>query len=223
MAEKSPGKNFQAVLSRSGNSLNWVIIRLPFDVQHAWQVRGQLRVKGSINGFPFKSTLFPTGDGHHYMIVNKTMQKGGRVQPGLEARFSMEPDTEERPVPVSPEIESVLKQSRRLQKFYLSLTLYTRREIVRQVAEAKSPETRKRRAEHMAERLMETMEAEIDLPPLIRQALMRNPQAADGWKKMPHSHRRNHLLGIFYYRNPESRARRIEKAVAEMLKYSKQD
>ena len=37
---------------------------------------------------------------------------------------------------------------------------------------------------------------------------------------MPPSHRRNHLLSIFYYRNPESRARRVAKAVEMMLEYA---
>jgi hypothetical protein len=37
---------------------------------------------------------------------------------------------------------------------------------------------------------------------------------------MPPSHRRFHLLGIFGYRNPESRARRIAKAVEEMVAYA---
>jgi Bacteriocin-protection, YdeI or OmpD-Associated len=37
---------------------------------------------------------------------------------------------------------------------------------------------------------------------------------------MPPSHRRFHLLGIFGYRNPESRARRIAKAMEEMVAYA---
>jgi uncharacterized protein YdeI (YjbR/CyaY-like superfamily) len=69
---------------------------------------------------------------------------------------------------------------------------------------------------------METMEAELDLPPIIRQALARNPQASESWKKMAASHRRRHLMGIFYYRNPASRARRIEKAIAQIVKDSRQ-
>jgi hypothetical protein len=32
---------------------------------------------------------------------------------------------------------------------------------------------------------------------------------------MSPSHRRRHLLGIFYYRTPESRNRRIEKTLQE--------
>jgi uncharacterized protein YdeI (YjbR/CyaY-like superfamily) len=221
MAAKLGAKSFPAVLTRTGNSLNWVVIRLPFDAKAIWGERGQIRVKGSINNFAFRATLFPTGDGHHYMIVNKQMQKGGGVQPGMEARFRMEPDLEERAVQVSPELEHALKQSRRLLKFYQSLSPSMRTDISRFIAGAKQKETRLRRAEQAAERLMETLEAETDLPPIIRQVFLRNPQAAEGWQRMPPAHRRMHLLGIFYYRNLESRLRRIEKAVVEMTEYAK--
>jgi len=37
---------------------------------------------------------------------------------------------------------------------------------------------------------------------------------------MPPSHRRAHLFGITYYRNPESRARRVAKAVEMMVEYA---
>ena len=223
MPAKPISRTFPAVLTRTGNTLNWVDIRLPFDAQKVWGTRGQIRVKGEINKFAFRTTLFPTGDGHHYMIVNKQMQKGGSVRPGMEAQFRMEPDLEERMIPASPELEDALKESRRLQKFYQGLTPSTRTEIVRWIAGAKQRETRARRAEQCAERLMETMEAEIELPPIIRQAFARNPQAAEGWKRMPFSHRRMHLLGIFYYRNLESRLRRIEKAMEEMIEYASRD
>jgi uncharacterized protein YdeI (YjbR/CyaY-like superfamily) len=223
MSPKPISRTFPAVLTRTGNSLNWVVIRLPFDAQKVWGARGQIRVKGEINKFAFRTTLFPTGDGHHYMIVNKQMQKGGSVRPGMEAAFRMQPDLEIRAVPASPELDHALKESRKLQKFYQGLTPSTRAEIVRWIAGAKQQETRDRRAEQCAERLMETMEAEIELPPIIRQAFARNPQAAQGWKRMPPSHRRMHLLGIFYYRNLESRLRRIEKAMTEMIEYADRD
>jgi uncharacterized protein YdeI (YjbR/CyaY-like superfamily) len=66
---------------------------------------------------------------------------------------------------------------------------------------------------------METMEAEIELPPILRQAFSRNPQAAEGWRRMTPAHRRRHLLGIFHYR-PEARFRRIEKAIEDMMEYA---
>ena len=201
--------------------MNWVVIQIPFDSAKLWKVRGQLRVRGEINGFPLRASLFPTGDGHHFMIVNKQMQKGGQVRAGMEARFRLEPDPEKRPVPVVPEIDRVLRQSRRLQKFYQSLTPSMRNDIARSVSEGKQADTRMRRAQQMAERLMETMEAEIELPPLIRQYMVRDPRASQGWQRMSPSHRRMHLLGIFYYRDPEARRRRIEKAVEAMIEYAK--
>ena len=59
------------------------------------------------------------------------------------------------------------------------------------------------------------MDAERDLPPALKQAFGRNPQALAGWNQMTPTRRRGQLLGIFYYRTPESRARRIAKAVDE--------
>jgi uncharacterized protein YdeI (YjbR/CyaY-like superfamily) len=218
---KTDRKSFSAVLSRSGNQPHWVTIRIPFDVVKLWGSRGTLRVKGDINGFPFRTSLLPSGDGYHFMIVNKRMQKGGRAAPGTEARFQMEPDIEKRVVPKAPEMDRVLRQSKRLQKFYESLSPSTRNDIARYVSEGKRKETRERRADQLAVRLMETMEAEIELPPGIRQLMMRNPPAEEGWERMPRSHRRMHLLGIFYYRNFDARLRRIEKTVEEMKKYAR--
>src|SRR5262249_54808556 len=74
---KRSTKSFTATLERGAGALKWVIIHVPFDIGKAWGVRGQLRVKGEINGFAFRTSLFPDGDGGHYMCVNKTMQTGG--------------------------------------------------------------------------------------------------------------------------------------------------
>jgi uncharacterized protein YdeI (YjbR/CyaY-like superfamily) len=224
-------KTFRAALERMPGNLGWVIIRVPLDVAKVWGKRGQLRVKGEIfspgspprraGGFAFRTSLFPTGRGTHFMMVNKQMQRGARVRAGMSAHFRMEPDTEERVVTVPAELTKALKQSKRLEKYYASFNYSTRREIARWVAGAKQAETRRRRAEQMAVRLMETMEAERgDLPPILRLALERNPRARAGWERMPRSQRRFHLLGISGYRNPESRARRVAKAVEEMVKYA---
>jgi uncharacterized protein YdeI (YjbR/CyaY-like superfamily) len=148
------------------------------------------------------------------------MQAGGHVRQGMKAKFRLEPDTEPRNIEPPAEWQAVLRQSKQLKKYYESLNNSTRVEIVKWVAEGKHSETRKRRCDQMAERLMETMEAESELPPILQVALARNPKAKSGWEIMPPSHRRSHLLGIFYYRNPESRARRITKAVEEMVAYA---
>ena len=48
-------------------------------------------------------------------------------------------------------------------------------------------------------------------------AFARDPRAFEGWKRMSPSHRRGHLLGIFGYRTPEARDRRIVKMLEEAV------
>ena len=211
-------KTFEAVLERTADRLRWVIARIPFDAVKLWGRRGQLKVQGEINGFAFSATLFPDGQGHHFFIVNKKMLSGGKTAAGLTAKFRLQPDTTPR-ITVSPPAELLreLGQSKRLLKFFESLSPSRRHEIAKWVAEPKGEESRRRRALQIAERLMETMEAERELPPIMQLAFRQNPKANEEWERMSSSHRRAHLFAIFYYRTPEARANRVQKCVEEML------
>jgi uncharacterized protein YdeI (YjbR/CyaY-like superfamily) len=210
-------KSFRAILERTASRLNWVLIHVPLDVAKLWGKRGQLRVRGEINGFAFRTSLFPTGKGGHIMIVNKRMQAGGKAVPGSTAQFRLEPDTEVRVVTEPAELKRALAQDRSLRRWYDRLNHSTRNEISKWVSDVKSAEARRRRAEQIAERLFATMEAERDLPPILQVAFAHDPRARQGWELMSPSRRRGHLLGIFYYRDPESRARRVAKAVQEAV------
>ncbi len=219
-ARHTSAQTFEAVLEKTGDRLNWTIVRIPLDVAKVWGTRGQLKVRGEVNGFPFRTSLFPTGHGRHMMMVNKQMQAGGRTQVGMKARFRMEPDMATREVNTPNELLQVLKESKRLAKYFDSLNYSTRNELAKWIGQGKQGETRTRRAEQLAERLMQTMDAERELPPLLQLAFNQNPRAREGWEKMPPGQRRAHLFGIFYYRNPESRDRRVAKAIEAMLEYA---
>lgn len=217
-AKPLAGKAFKAVLERLPDRLRWVIARIPFDAANLWGKRGQIRVQGEINGFAFSATLFPNGRGGHFLLVNKKMLHGGKAAPGLTAKFFLQPDTTLRiAVSPPPELLHELGQSRRLLKFFELLNPSRRNDIAKWVAEPKSEESRLRRARQIAERLMETMEAERELPPIMQAAFRQNPRAAEQWRRMSPSHRRAHLFAVFYYRTPEARANRVQKCVEEML------
>ena len=126
------------MLERTADRLRWVIARIPFDAAKIWGKRGQLKVQGEINGFPFSATLFPDGQGHHFFIVNKKMLSGGKTAAGLTAKFRLQPDTTPR-ITVSPPAELLreLGQSKRLLKFFESLNPSRRNEIAKWVAEPK--------------------------------------------------------------------------------------
>jgi uncharacterized protein YdeI (YjbR/CyaY-like superfamily) len=210
-------KTFEAVLERTADRLRWVIARIPFDAAKLWGKRGQIKVQGEINGFAFTATLFPDGHGHHFLIVNKKMLSGGKTAAGLTAKFRIHPDTTPR-VTVAPPAELLreLRQSKRLLKFFESLNPSRRHEIAKWIAQCKTSEARKRRSERLAEWLMETMEAELALPPIMQLAFRQNPKACAEWNRMSPSHRRAHLISIFHYREPEARARQLAKMVEEI-------
>jgi uncharacterized protein YdeI (YjbR/CyaY-like superfamily) len=208
---KAQTQFFQARLERLRSRLQWVVVYIGFDAATVWGLRGQIKVKGDINGFPFRSSLFPTREGRHFLLVNKKMQKGARTGEGKLASVRIELDLEKRIARTPSSLTAILKQEPSLQGWYEKLNHSSRADIAKWVAEPKSLEARTRRAEQMAERLFSVMDAERELPPILQLAFTRNPGTRPGWDTMPPSRRRGHLFGIFYYRTPEAQSRRIAK------------
>jgi uncharacterized protein YdeI (YjbR/CyaY-like superfamily) len=215
-------KTFRALLEPAGNGLNWVIARVPFDPAKVWPVRKGRRVRGEINGFAFRTSLFPASGGKsHVLLVNKKMQAGARAKPGETAQFRLEPDLEEREPTVPAELAKALRADRGLRRYYDAMSPSMRRDIGRWVGEPKSVESRTKRAEQFAERLLLAMEGEEEPPPILRAVFQRQPAARQGWEAMTPIRRRNHLLAIFYYQTAEGRERRVRAAVEDALKVAR--
>ena len=204
-------KKFRAVLEPLGPALGWTIARVPFEPADVWKQMVRLRVRGEVNGFAFRTSLFPDPRGGFFLLVNKAMQQGGDVRLGETAEFRLEPDLEERPAELPDELAVLLDEVEGLRGWYDELTEYTRREIGKWIAGVKSDASRMKRAEQMAERLLATMEAEVELPPIIVAAFRRRPKAKAGWEKMTPLQRRNELMAVFYYQTPEAREKRLGK------------
>ncbi len=219
MAEKSTAavrKSFTALLEPDGTALNWTIARIPFDIAKTWPVRKGRRVCGEIEGFAFRTTLFVRpGGGGHFLLVNKAMLAGAGVRRGEKARIWLEPDLEEREILLPEELKKELNSDRGLRKWFDSLSDSMRREIGKWADEPKSAASRQKRAERMAERLMQAMEGELEPPPVLKAIFQRQPRAREAWFALTPAQRRNHLLGIFYYETVEGRERRAAKAVEE--------
>ena len=212
-------KSFTAVLEPDGTDLNWTVARIPFGLAKAWPLRKGRRVRGEIEGFAFRTTLFPRpGGGEHYLLVNKKMQAAAGVRAGEKARIWLEPDLEEREILLPEELRKELNGDRGLRKWFEGLSDSMRREIGKWADEPKTPASRQKRAEKMAERLMQAMEGEQEPPPVLKAAFQRQPRARDAWFALTPSQRRNHLLGIFYYETAEGRERRAAKAIEEAMK-----
>jgi uncharacterized protein YdeI (YjbR/CyaY-like superfamily) len=214
-AQKS--RTFTATLEPLRANLGWVIARVPFDVHQLWGTRSRIKVKVTVGDETFRTSLFPTREGAHFILVNKKMQRAGRVKTGMRAEFTVEPDIEERSVRQPAEFAKILKREKAAQKWFSELSHSMRHYIGKWIAEPKSAASRQKRAEEMAERILATMAAEAELPPALRVALDRVPHARAGWEKLTPTQRRHHLLGYFYYKTPEAKARRFQKAIDDAV------
>src|ERR1035438_1644316 len=72
-------------------------LKPPFDVVGVFQRKGRVPVKGTINGFPFRSSLMNMGDGH-MMVVNAELRAGAKCKAGDSVSVVMELDEDERKV-----------------------------------------------------------------------------------------------------------------------------
>jgi uncharacterized protein YdeI (YjbR/CyaY-like superfamily) len=211
-------KTFRATLERlRGKGTSWVIARVPFSVQKLWKTRGSLRVQAEVNGYSYKTALLPTRAGRHFLLINKKVQNAAHITEGSKVELTLVPDRSPRVLRLPEELEIALKEDRALRKWFDRLNHSTRKWFAGHVADAKSPDTRKRRAERAAEHLMETMEAEIDLPPTLHLALSRHPGAMEAWSGLSPTQRRHHLLSILHYRTPESRMNRIQRMIESIV------
>jgi hypothetical protein len=125
-----------------GSSVTW--LNAPFDVEKVFGTRARVPVRGTINGFPFRTSLMPMG-GCHGMAVNKTMRDGAGIGAGDTVSVVIERDEEKRIVDVPPLLKRELAKSKTAQANWEKLSYTNQKEIALSISEAKQEETRLRR------------------------------------------------------------------------------
>ncbi|MCX7709462.1 MAG: nitroreductase family protein [Clostridia bacterium] len=68
-------KEFDAQIIRPDKKGSLTYIRIPFDAAKEFHSRGRIKVEGTINGFSFRSSLIPKGNGVYILPIDKKMQK----------------------------------------------------------------------------------------------------------------------------------------------------
>jgi hypothetical protein len=127
-------------------------LKPPFDVVETFGRKGRVPVTGTINGFPFRSSLMNMGDGH-MMVVNAQMREGGKCKAGDTVSVVMELDTADRTVEVPAYLKKLIASDPRAKEFWEKLSFTHKKEYVREIEEAKRPETREKRIAAMMDTL----------------------------------------------------------------------
>jgi hypothetical protein len=101
-------------------------------------------VRGTINGYPFRSSLMPCG-ASRMMPVNRTLCKGAGVQPGDVVEVVMERDEQERTVEAPPALKKALAANKDAQANWEKQSFSNKKEMAQAILGAKQEETRTRR------------------------------------------------------------------------------
>ena len=150
---KSPTKRFRVLLEKDPAGSAATGICVPFDVQKVFGTRARVPVRGTINGFPYRGSIFPMGGGKHYMVVNAKIRAGANLKGGETVSVTMGRDEEPRTVAPPADFARALRASRQARTTWDALSYTHRREYAEWIEEAKKPETRERRIAKAVEAL----------------------------------------------------------------------
>jgi hypothetical protein len=127
-------------------------LKPPFDVVEVFQRKGRVPVKGTINGFPFRSSLMNMGDGH-MMVVNAELRAGAKCNAGDTVSVVMGLDEAARKVELPAHLKKFIAADPRAQEAWDKLSFTHQKEHVRAIEDAKREETRQKRIAAMMDML----------------------------------------------------------------------
>ena len=136
---------FDATLSTIDTS---TVLRLPETASKSLPSRGQVAVRGTINGVEFSTVLEPDGESGHWMRVDDTLQHTAGIGAGDTATVVIEV-TKEWPEPTVPQdlATALAAAPQQIQDLWNEITPMARWEWVRWVNATNNPDTRTRRVD----------------------------------------------------------------------------
>lgn len=141
-ASKIPKQKFKVKMRKMGA---WVIVITPIDVKKVFGRAGHVRVKGTIDGFPFDDTsLMPMGTGEHCMPIKAQIRKAIRKGANDTIEIILEEDFAELKIP--EELKEAFEASPEAEKMFNAYSPSNKRNYTKYISESKRKETRERRA-----------------------------------------------------------------------------
>ncbi len=148
-----PEIEFTTRLVAMGPKGAWVFLYFPEKADKLLGTKARVPVVGTINGFPFRSSAFPTGDATHQIAVNKAMQAGAKAKPGERVKVVLRVDEAPRTVAVPVDLEKSLANSEVAMQKFAKMAWSHRKAYVDWIEEAKRPETRTKRVTEAVKRI----------------------------------------------------------------------
>jgi hypothetical protein len=153
MSQQTRTLDFPATLERFEGVGTWTFLTVPFQVEEVFGKKGQVKVRGTINGVAYRGSLMPHGNGHHFLVVKKSIRDQARVSVGEIVHVSMSLDIEERRIILPIDFQDALEQSPAAHRVFEGLSYSKKKGYVDWIEQAKGGATRSKRVTKTIEQL----------------------------------------------------------------------
>ena len=127
---------------------SWTFLIIPRNASAKLPSRGMTSVEGTINGFSFRATLKPDGQGSHWLKVSRKMSEAAGANAGDTVTLEILPVREEPEPKVSTDLRKALATATKARALWSDITPIARRDWIHWILSAKRPETRARRIDN---------------------------------------------------------------------------
>lgn len=124
---------------------SWVILRVPAAASAHLPSRGQVMVKGTVNGVQFQTALEPDGNGSHWLHVGAALQKAAKVRLGFPASLAVETTKDWPELRIPADVQKALQADSAALARWQKVTPMARWEWLRWIGSTLQAETRQRR------------------------------------------------------------------------------
>lgn len=147
---------FKAKLLRpaaTAKGRSWTFLILPKSASAKLPTRGMTTVEGTINGYPFRTTLEPDGQKSHWLKVNRKMREAAGADVGDVVTLEIMSAGEEPEPRVPADLRKALAAAPKARALWSDITPIARRDWIHWITSAKRPETRARRIDNACDML----------------------------------------------------------------------
>ena len=116
---------FNATLFRpaaTAKAVSWTFLNLPREASAKLPSRGMTSVEGTLNGFSFRATLEPDGEGGHWLKVDRKMREAAGAEAGDVVTLEIAPVAEEPEPRVPADLRKQLADAPKARELWSDIT-----------------------------------------------------------------------------------------------------
>jgi hypothetical protein len=120
-------------------------VDVPEEISRALGRGRSIPVVATVNGRSVITTLLPGSGGGHRLFINSELRQAAGADAGQRIWIALRADRASREIPIPPDVAAALRRSPQATRAFAEITPALRREFLRWVLAARTPETRARR------------------------------------------------------------------------------